>query len=192
MYCAQSPRLNNRLKGLVLSTLAKSASSSLTLLISTLATDTITSPSLKPARAAASVAASTRTPPLALSSRFCASVKSDTVKPNAVTAPVTLGLSSFSGLARAVLSGSNSPIVTIRSLVAPRRNTVRVLRVPGLVLPTRRGRSEDFSIVLPSILMMMSPASMPAFSAGEPGSTPRTSAPCGLPKPIDSATSLVT
>ena len=38
----------------------------------------------------------------------------------------------------------------------------------------------------------MSPASMPAFSAGASLSTPRTSAPCALPRPMDSATSLVT
>ncbi len=33
---------------------------------------------------------------------------------------------------------------------------------------------------------------MPAFSAGAPLSTPRTRAPCALPRPMDSATSLVT
>ena len=67
-----------------------------------------------------------------------------------------------------------------------------VLRLPGLVLPTMRGRSEAFSITLPSKRTMMSPASTPALSAGEPLSTLRTSAPCALPRPIDSATSLVT
>ena len=39
---------------------------------------------------------------------------------------------------------------------------------------------------------MMSPASTPALSAGPPLSTLRTSAPIGLPRPMDSATSFVT
>ena len=49
-------------------------------------------------------------------------------------------------------SASISAMVTLKSLVLPRRNTVSVLRVPGLVLPTMRGRSVDFSIALPSNL----------------------------------------
>jgi len=92
----------------------------------------------------------------------------------------------------AVFSGSISTTITLRSLVDPRRNTVSELLVPGLVLPTMRGRSLDFSTGLPSNLMMMSPNSTPALSAGAPASTPLTRAPCGLPKPIDSATSLLT
>ena len=80
----------------------------------------------------------------------------------------------------------------LRSLVTPRRKTVTVLRVPGLMLPTMRGRSADFSMGLPSKRVMMSPASMPALSAGAPGSTARTKAPCALLRPRDSATSLLT
>ena len=69
---------------------------------------------------------------------------------------------------------------------------MRLARVPGFVLPTIRGRSVARSMALPSNRRMMSPASTPAFSAGEPASTLRTSAPWGRPRPMDSATSLVT
>ena len=71
-------------------------------------------------------------------------------------------------------------------------NTVMVERLPGLVFPTCRGRSLARSITLPSKRVMMSPASTPALSAGEAASTLRTSAPWGLPRPMDSATSFVT
>ncbi|MNT36495.1 hypothetical protein D3C72_1725810 [compost metagenome] len=105
-----------------------------------------------------------------------------------------MGFSSFgsAALATGLLSGSISAMVTLRSRELPRRNTVSVLLVPGLVLPTRRGRSLGFSIALPSNLVMTSPGSTPAFSPGEPASTPRTSAPCALPRPMASATSFVT
>jgi hypothetical protein len=93
---------------------------------------------------------------------------------------------------RAGRSGSISAISTDNSRWLPRRKTVSVARLPGLVLPTIRGRSEDRSMVRPSNLMMMSPASTPAFSAGAPASTLRTKAPWGRPRPMDSATSLVT
>ena len=82
--------------------------------------------------------------------------------------------------------------VTVKSRVAPRRKTWSVAFDPGLVAPIRRGRSPDFSTTLPSTRVMMSPASTPALSAGPPDSTLCTSAPAGLPRPMDSDTSLVT
>ena len=78
------------------------------------------------------------------------------------------------------------------SLYLPRRSTVSTLLVPGLVLPTMRGRSDTLSMVLPSNLVITSPASTPALAAGESGSTAETRAPCVEPSPIDSATSLAT
>ena len=153
----------------------------------------MTSPSRKPARAPPSVAASTLTPPLILSSFFCASPSSLTLSPSSCTAALGRAFSSRSaGLRVATFSGSDSPMTTLSSLLAPRRNTVKAVRVPGLTLPTKRGRSDAFSTVLPSKRVMMSPASTPAFSAGDPLSTPRTSAPWALPSPSDSAMSLVT
>ena len=89
-------------------------------------------------------------------------------------------------------SGWTSAIVMDRSRELPRCNTVTVVLVPGLVLPTRRGKSENFSTALPSYRVITSPASMPAFCAGEPISTPRTNAPSGLARPMESAMSLVT
>ena len=150
------------------------------------------SPSRRPARAAASVAAATTTPPLSLSSFFWASVRSVTDKPICCAAAEALGFSSRSATLVAGLSGSISAMVIARSREAPRRNTVTELRLPGLALPTKRGRSATFSMGLPSNRVMMSPASTPALSAGDPASTPVTKAPCALPRPIDSATSLVT
>ena len=44
----------------------------------------------------------------------------------------------------------------------------------------------------PPTMCRQSDGSTPAFSAGEPLSTPRTSAPCALPRPMASATSLLT
>ena len=152
----------------------------------------ITSPSCMPARAAASVEASTRTPPLTLSSFFWASVRSLIVKPKNFAALEVAGFSAGAAAFLAGASGSNSPTVICLSTKLPRRQTWMVLFVPGLVLPTMRGKSEDFSMGLPSNFKMMSPGSNPAFSAGEPCSTPRTKAPCVFASPKDSATSLLT
>ena len=152
----------------------------------------ITSPSRRPARAAASATALTRTPALMSISFLTASVKSLTIKPRVCAAAESLDWAGLSAAFLIGFSASISAITTVRFLVLPRRNTVRVLLVPGLVLPTIRGRSLDLSTGLPSNWMMISPASTPAFSAGAPVSTARTSAPRGLPKPIDSATSLLT
>ena len=119
-----------------------------------------------------------------------ASVVSLTVRPKASLGAV-LSRGSLPA-ARRGFSGSNSPTVTTTSRVLPRRSTCSVAREPGLVAPIKRGRSPDFSTVLPSTFKMMSPASTPALSAGLPDSTPCTRAPEGLPRPSDSATSLLT
>ena len=145
-----------------------------------------------PARAAASAAASTRTPPRTLSSFFWASVRSLTVRPKNLAALDVTGFSTGATAFLAGASGSNSPTVICLSTKLPRRQTCIVLLVPGLVLPTMRGKSDDFSIGFPSNFKMMSPGSSPAFSAGEPCSTPRTNAPWVLVSPRDSATSLLT
>ena len=55
-----------------------------------------------------------------------------------------------------------------------------------------RGSSDDVFTVLPSALRMMSPDSMPAFSAGPPFSTELTSAPPAFARPNASAVSLLT
>ena len=82
MYCAHSPRRNNTLMGLLLSKRVSSWVKAFTSTTSVLATCTTTSPSRMPAFKAGSATASTRTPPLRLSSFFKASVKSLTVNPS--------------------------------------------------------------------------------------------------------------
>ena len=55
-----------------------------------------------------------------------------------------------------------------------------------------RGRSVAVSTLWPLNFRMMSPGWMPALSAGPPGSTLETSAPCAFGNPSESATSFVT
>ena len=62
---------------------------------------------------------------------------------------------------------------------------------PGFTVAIRRRRSAALSTILPSTLVMTSPPSTPAFSAGLPAMTLPTRAPCGLPSPMASATSFV-
>src|SRR6218665_3965844 len=90
---------------------------------------------------------------------LCASDSSVTDSPICCAAADALGLSSRSAVLPVALSGSMAAMVMPRSRVTPRRNTVTTLLLPGLVAPTRRGRSATFSMVLPSKRVMMSPAS---------------------------------
>ncbi|MDT4863838.1 hypothetical protein FQZ97_985620 [compost metagenome] len=176
-----------------LSSFTSAASSSATLPVSVFAMATITSPSRKPARAAGPSALSTRTPLLRFSSFLSAGVRSESVKPRALAVPAGCGLAGSGADGRdAVRSGSSSATVMLSSRCEPRRNTVMRLLLPGRVLPTSRGRSTDLSISVPSKRRMMSPGSSPALAAGESFSTPRTKAPRGRPRPMDSATSLLT
>ena len=146
------------------------------------------SPSRTPARAAAPSTCSTRTPDFSVKSLRCASGRSATGRPS----PAALAGLVSASLARLLFSASNSPTVMANSLGDPRRKTCTVALLPGLIFPMKRGRSADFSTVVPSTLVMMSPASTPALSAGLPGSTCLTKAPDGLPRPMASATSLLT
>ena len=112
-----------------------------------------------------------------------------TVNGKTVSAPVE-GRTLLSAFLRAATasSGSTSAMVMDKSLLLPRRNTVTVPLTPGLVLPTRRGRSETLSMSVPLYLMITSPASTPALAAGEPASTAETRAPRGLPRPMAMST----
>ena len=117
-------------------------------------------------------------------------VNSSTLNPSASNCSPVCG----SGTTSAVVigSGSKAPTVIVSFFSLPCRTTVKGDVVPGLVLPTTRGKSSDFSIATPSNSMMTSPGSKPALAAGEPASTPLTNAPRGLPKPNASAVSLST
>ena len=64
--------------------------------------------------------------------------------------------------------------------------------LPGLVLPTALGKSDEDSINLPSNLVMTSPGRRPPFSAGAPFSMPATNAPLVFFMPNDSESSFVT
>ena len=102
--------------------------------------------------------------------------------------PVGLGLllRRRTALLRRRATGASSFIsatVTAMSFCAPLRQTVSVTLVPGLIIVMIRGSSVDVRTSRPSTLMMMSPASTPAFSAGPPFSTELTSAPVGFGKP---------
>ena len=157
--------------------------------------DRITSPGRIPARAAAPSAASTSTPPLMRSCPRRSSGMSATPSPGALLCcalPPGVGCGRLPPPLRACCSGCISATVTASSRVAPLRQTVTGTFVPGLVLPTIRGRSVERWMSLPSYLRMMSPTSIPPRSAGPPGSTLRTSAPAARGRPSGSATSLVT
>jgi hypothetical protein len=95
-------------------------------------------------------------------------------------------------LRTATFSSVISPTTTGRSRLLPLRHTWTITRLPGLVLPTMRGKSLELTMALPSNFRMTSPGSMPAFSAGPPFSTALTAAPWALLKPNDSARSLFT
>src|SRR5574343_516082 len=110
-YCAHSPRRTSTLTGRFLSSLPSMASNCLTSATCAFASAKMTSPVRRPARAAGPCAASTNTPPLMLSSRFCAALKSDNCKPSDVAA--SLVSAAFSALD---LGASISPTTTVRAL----------------------------------------------------------------------------
>src|SRR5450830_765814 len=194
-YCvaaAPSPlsRRTSRATGFLGSSLATMSLNCFASFTSTLLSCRIMSPALMPAWAAAPSAASTSTPSTLASLRW-ASVRFDTCRP---TALATDSGFAFFGVTRAVapLSSSSMAMVTGRSSCWPLRQTVTVALLPMVLAPTWRGRSALFSTAVPLNLRMMSPTRMPALSAGPPASTSDTSAPRALPRPSDSATSLLT
>ena len=131
----------------------------------------------------------TSTPPLIFKSFFLASDSSLTITPKALALlPFAAGASVF---LLAAWVDSVSVTVTVKSRVPPLRQTCTDTEVPGFVSPTTLGKSVDLEISRPLKLRITSPASIPPAAAGPPGSTLRTYAPRGLPKPRLSATSFV-
>jgi predicted porin len=131
-----------------------------------------------------------------------AALGTGTIKTNTYAISVPLGAttinysmstqSSNTGVAAAVLSVFSSATVTLRVSDLPLRQTSRVEVVPGLVSPTKRGKSDQRPIGLSPNLVITSPGKTPALSAGASGSTPPTKAPSALGKPMACATSLLT
>ena len=146
----------------------------------------MTSPACMPARAAAPLACSTTSPPLTCNCRCSSALSGRTARPRRP------GLAAGSVSLAAALSEGTSPRLTFRSRLEPPRHTCKLTDCPGLSSPMTLGRSEDFSMTVPSTVRITSPAAMPAFSAGLSRSTEVTSAPSGLARPNDSASSLVT
>jgi hypothetical protein len=112
-------------------------------------------------------------------SRRCSALGSTTVIPS-LLGDTASGLDWRAVTLRGFSSGS-SATCTVKALTAPRRHTCTGTRLPGRVLPTRRGRSADISTARPSKLRTMSPCSKPAFSAGLAFSTKLTKAPPACP-----------
>ena len=135
---------------------------------------------------------STFSPPSTFSSRFCCAFSSDSTSPSRLGAGPASGAALRRPLRGSMRSSFSSTTVTRTSRAAPLRHTCSTDVAPGLVAPTSRGRSPDFSTGLPSKRRMTSPGSMPAFSAGPRGSTELTSAPSVFCRPKESASSRVT
>jgi len=94
--------------------------------------------------------------------------------------------------ARASLPSSGiSAISTVICLDPPLRHSSTATLLPGLVAATMRGKSLELFTGLPSNLRITSLASIPALSAGPFFSTLLISAPTGLLRPNDSASSRV-
>src|SRR5690348_7151862 len=132
---------------------------------SVLFTRRITSPGWMPAASAAPSTASTATPPESFSAFFCSAGMSVTASPSFP------GFASGFALAvEAVFVSSsslNSPTFTVTSRDLPLRQTVRCTLEPGLRPRMVRERSAEPSTLRPSIFVMTSPASNPAFAAGD-------------------------
>ena len=95
--------------------------------------------------------------------------------------------------ARAATSSSfSSPILTLREIFSPFRQTSTPTALPISVSATIRGRTRTRGTSLPSNLRMMSPASNPAVAAGPGSKTLATKAPRGLSRARLSAISSVT
>src|SRR5690606_16960935 len=188
-HWVSSPRRTSRPAALPLGSLSASLLKWAASDTSVLLTPSTMSPGCRPAASAVPSTLLTCAPPL-MPSRFCKSAGTSTTRrPSALPADSRWTGASAEAVAELALS---SPTRTDRVTVLPRRHTSISVRVPGLVSPTIRGRSDQRLIVSPWNEVMTSPGLTPASSAGPSASTLLTSAPSALGRPIASATSLPT
>src|SRR5690606_30464141 len=139
-HCACSPRRTKTPAALPLGSLPTRLLKWLASDTSVLLTASTISPGTRPAPSAGPLTVRIWAPPLMPSLRCTSSGTSTTPKPSA--------LPSSSGSCGLLLSASadgeeSSPTLTFRSTVLPRRQTSMSARVPGLVCPTIRGRSDQ-------------------------------------------------